>query len=354
MRRILLTLVGVFLALVSVAMTTAAAQPVPWMAAISDTYGSPIYDAPGDCAATERGPPTNYDHAYQDTAVDHRSDGTLARPSAAETHASYDYDGTVMLAPPDRATGATGWLGRATSGGLSLRQPALIATNPVVRSCLINSFTGDTLVLMADGSRKPIKDVMLGDEVIATNPETGETGPRKVIDLIRHGGLHTMVALGLSDGSTIDATDHHPFWVESREAWVDAIDLQPGDVVVAANGDRLAVESIGISEQDLMAYNLSIDEIHTYFVGSADVLVHNCAMQKSPNAIARAWGYSTRQVKTAIERVKQQPGWRGNGSNRNPDVVVDDATGEVYPKLPDGTPADDSIGNLYDYLPEGP
>jgi len=78
--------------------------------------------------------------------------------------------------------------------------------------------------------KKPIKDVKLGDEVMATDPETGETGPRKVLDLIRHGGLHTMVAARLSDGSAIDATDRHPFWVESRGEWVDAIDLQPGDV----------------------------------------------------------------------------------------------------------------------------
>lgn len=41
-------------------------------------------------------------------------------------------------------------------------------------------------------------------------------------------------------------------------------------------------------------------------------------------------------------------------TSRCVDVFVDDATGEVYPKLPDGSPADGSIGNLYDYLPEAP
>ncbi len=50
-----------------------------------------------------------------------------------------------------------------------------MAANPVARSlgsCLTNSFTGDTLVLMADGTRKPIKDVKLGDKVMATDPIT--------------------------------------------------------------------------------------------------------------------------------------------------------------------------------------
>ena len=45
---------------------------------------------------------------------------------------------------------------------------AMVAANGgrrAVQSCLTNSFTGDTLVLMADGSKKPIKDVKLGDKV---------------------------------------------------------------------------------------------------------------------------------------------------------------------------------------------
>jgi hypothetical protein len=64
-----------------------------------------------------------------------------------------------------------------------------------------------------------------------------------------------------------------------------------------------------------------------------------------------ALGYTTKQIQDAIHRVKNQSGWRGNGGNRNPDVFVDDVTGEVYPQLPDGTPGGDSIGNIYDYLP---
>ena len=49
----------------------------------------------------------------------------------------------------------------------------------------------------------------------------------------------------------------------------------------------------------------------------------------------------------AIEKVKRDASWR-SGWTRNPDVMVDPETGEVYPELPDGTPAEDSIGNIYD------
>lgn len=142
-------------------------------------------------------------------------------------------------------------------------------------ACRMNSFDAGTLVLMADGSHKPINDVKLGDQVIAADPETGERGPRKVIDLIRHGGAHTMVDVELSDGSQIDATDKHPFWVTSEGEWVDAIDLQPGDVVTTASEATLTVTSTAVSQADLTAYNLTVADLHTYHVGVADVLVHN-------------------------------------------------------------------------------
>ena len=65
--------------------------------------------------------------------------------------------------------------------------------------------------------------------------------------------------------------------------------------------------------------------------------------------IAKITGKSIKEVRKAIENVKKQPGWRNGTNNRNPDVMVDTKTGEVYPKNPDGT-LGDSIGNIFDYL----
>ena len=44
-----------------------------------------------------------------------------------------------------------------------------------------NSFVPGTKVVMADGSSKPIEEVELGDYVLATDPETGQTVSRKVV-----------------------------------------------------------------------------------------------------------------------------------------------------------------------------
>jgi exonuclease VII small subunit len=68
--------------------------------------------------------------------------------------------------------------------------------------------------------------------------------------------------------------------------------------------------------------------------------------------IAQQTGYTPKQINDAIHGVKGQGGWRGLGVNKNPDVIVDTTTGEVYVKTQDGDPSDDSIGNIYDYLPE--
>ncbi|MGW4214795.1 RHS repeat-associated core domain-containing protein [Lentzea sp. NPDC004789] len=58
-----------------------------------------------------------------------------------------------------------------------------------------NSFTGDALVLMADGSTKRVDEVKVGDRVIATDPETGESGAREVVSAIVGEGLKYLVEI---------------------------------------------------------------------------------------------------------------------------------------------------------------
>ncbi len=59
---------------------------------------------------------------------------------------------------------------------------------------------------------------------------------------------------------------------------------------------------------------------------------------------------TTRQAKDAIHAVKRN--MPRSGPTRNPDVMVDLNTGEVYPQLPEGG-VGDSIGNILEFLPGG-
>ncbi|WP_222593224.1 Hint domain-containing protein, partial [Cellulomonas composti] len=168
--------------------------------------------------------------------------------------------------------------------------------------CRFNSFTGDTPVLMADGTTKPIMDVMVEDSVMAADPLTGESGPRTVTDLIRHAGQHTMVNVELSDGSTIDATDHHPFWVETRRAWVDAIELRVGDALETEGGQLIPIERLRIRSEDLEAYNLTVSNLHTFYVGNDAILVHNSGCDEWASAFAKRGGGEVKTFESPLGR----------------------------------------------------
>jgi RHS repeat-associated protein len=157
-------------------------------------------------------------------------------------------------------------------------------------TCIKNSFPGDTPVAMADGSEQPIRNVKVGDKVLATDPVTGETSPRPVTALIREHEKRTMVDLRLSDGSTITATDLHPFWDASTGTFIDAIDLPVGDQLLTDEGLYLTVTSEHSYVRELKTYNLTIAGIHTYYAGTTPVLVHNMDCGKWATTFIKKYG----------------------------------------------------------------
>nr|MDT0661638.1 polymorphic toxin-type HINT domain-containing protein [Micromonospora sp. DSM 115978] len=136
------------------------------------------------------------------------------------------------------------------------------------------SFAGDTPVLMADGTTKPISKIKIGDEVLAADPETGEQGPRRVTHLWIHDD--TVVNLEI-DGATVITTEDHPFWNDTDRQWQPADALDPGDALLTANGERAPVGRMNDLNRTLSVYNLTVTDIHTYYVlaGNTPVLVHN-------------------------------------------------------------------------------
>jgi RHS repeat-associated protein len=139
-----------------------------------------------------------------------------------------------------------------------------------------NSFTGDTLVRMADGSTKPISEVRVGDLVVATDPTTGRTENQPVTNLIVGNGEKHLVALDLG-GDTIVATVGHAFWVAAERRWVEAGKLRTGQRIETADGREVVVGGTRSWTERRQVFNLTVDTIHTYHVvaGDADLLVHN-------------------------------------------------------------------------------
>jgi hypothetical protein len=123
-------------------------------------------------------------------------------------------------------------------------------------------------------------------EVLPPDPETGETAARPITDVIVHGGAHTIVDITFSD-SSITATDGHPFWDVTTGAFTNAIDLRPDDRVLTATGGTVAVVGIDAYETQTTVYNLTVDDIHTYYAGDTPVLVHNSCGDEVAHLLAR-------------------------------------------------------------------
>ncbi|MEJ1202634.1 MULTISPECIES: polymorphic toxin-type HINT domain-containing protein [unclassified Streptomyces] len=141
-------------------------------------------------------------------------------------------------------------------------------------------FLAGTDVLMADRETKNIEDVEVGDKVLATDPESGETGTREVTLLIvTESDKHfNELSIVTEDGvEELTATHEHPFWSPSREAWVAARDLAPGMTLLTDDGDHVIVSGNRAYTKPARTYNLTVDDLHTYYVlaGQTPVLVHN-------------------------------------------------------------------------------
>jgi hypothetical protein len=139
-------------------------------------------------------------------------------------------------------------------------------------------FGPGTSVATPDGD-KPIETIAPGDLVMARDPETGETAPRKVERLFITPDREVLdLGLALANGSAehLVVTPEHPFWREGS-GFVPVAALYPGDSVRTADGVA-RVESIATLPQHITVYNFEVETAHTYFVGKTAAWVHNaCA-----------------------------------------------------------------------------
>jgi RHS repeat-associated protein len=159
---------------------------------------------------------------------------------------------------------------------------ALTEARTAAKEC--NSFAPGTGVLLADGTSKPIDKLKTGDLVLATDPETRTTAAKAVTHLITGEGQKNLVRITIdTDGphghhtGTLIATDHHPFWAPKSHRWVDATNLQPGQWLQTSTGTWIQITAIKRTTQHARVHNLTIDNLHTYYVlaGTTPVLVHN-------------------------------------------------------------------------------
>ena len=162
--------------------------------------------------------------------------------------------------------------------------------DPPAPACKVgNSFTAGTPVLRGDGTTTPIGDIREGDQVLATDPVSGQTESRPVEELIVGEGERSLVTLTVESGrgtSGVTATDGHEFWVADRGEWLPAGHLRVGDWLRTPSGELTRVTSIRTWTSFLRVHNLKVRGLHTYYVlaDAEALLVHNCGEQIKYNS----------------------------------------------------------------------
>lgn len=153
-----------------------------------------------------------------------------------------------------------------------------------------HSFPAGTLVLMADGTRRPIEQIRIGDSVTATDPVSDETGPRTVTRTIHTPDDRNFTGLTLTDGSTLTSTSHHPYWSEDEQTWKDASGLSTGGTLRTPQNTTATIADTRDWQGLQDAYDLTVDEFHTYYVSTSttDILVHN-NNGACPTWVKNAW-----------------------------------------------------------------
>ncbi|MBQ6251429.1 polymorphic toxin-type HINT domain-containing protein [Ruminococcus sp.] len=133
-------------------------------------------------------------------------------------------------------------------------------------------FVAGTMIATVSGL-VAIENIRVGDRVMATDPETGETAAKTVLETyIREAETLIHIRVG---GEELITTETHPFYVKGR-GFVDAEELRAGDELLDINGRVIVIESIEIEKTEpTKVYNFKVEDFHTYHVGENGILVHN-------------------------------------------------------------------------------
>jgi RHS repeat-associated protein len=202
---------------------------------------------------------------------------------------SYNYRQTAYAAAIGAATAG---LMYGIGSGINYVRSKPTVSAPSSR---LNCFPPDTLVATEAGARA-IGRIEAGERVWAYDFQAGAWRLCVVecrMDNVFEGSLITLCL----DGGEVTATERHPFWViqgddlEARPEpghlapgedqglslpgrWVDSHELREGDTIFLKGGPT-TIRRLSVRYGRSPVCNLTVRELHTFAVGTIQVLVHN-------------------------------------------------------------------------------
>ena len=146
-------------------------------------------------------------------------------------------------------------------------------------------FIEDSNITLADGTKKPIQDIVIGDEVLTYNFAENRTegNPVKAIGSKK---VSKTVEYNFEDGSKLEATLDHPLYCKNH-GWVSCdpdytlsvygltTSLASTDCeLIKADGSSQKIVDIKFMEDDTLVYNLrTVEKNHNFYV--ENYLAHN-------------------------------------------------------------------------------
>jgi RHS repeat-associated protein len=226
--------------------------------------------------------------------------------------------------------------------GAKGKPPTRNVEAPPKKSGCTHSFDPSTKVEMADGSHRPIAEVAEGDQVLAHDPETGQTTTETVQALhVNQDHDLTDLTIRTKDGKlvTLKTTQHHPFWSNTRNGWADAADLRPAERLKTSTGEPVTVAKVHNFHGHKTMHDLTVTDVHTYYVmaGNTPVLVHNCGVtpNNSPGTLADEIAAANRAGVSPLRAGTAEFQDAVNGGGRHIWSVSEDGTLSIAPWHPD-------------------
>ncbi len=128
-------------------------------------------------------------------------------------------------------------------------------------------FLPGTLILMADGSQKPIEEIRVGDVILTKEDDFSS---QLVKDTVVRTFEHTVGEYLVINGS-LRVTPIHRIFVNG--AWKTAGEVHLGDWFLDSRGRQVFVTSLEKTYNRVKVYNFETQRLHTYFADG--IYVHN-------------------------------------------------------------------------------